>query len=728
MSYWSSLLKVLLANRDAAPPSRVRSLSSDALHVFVLTSFSIAQPVYDRLSQRFSFLFDQNIPAAVVWIMVLLLSLGAPAILVLLEAVADRYRREFRDVLHSLIVFVLLVLSALLFCVRIEFLPGEAVLGMSLAIAGAATWWYFESRRVRAVATLAAPGIILFPILFLIQFQNAQSTLGPAASRSPQWKPLPIVLLVFDEFSGTTLMTPEREIDAERFPNFAALARQSTWFRSATSVNPNTEFAVPAILSGRLPTVNYSPGTHDLPQNLFSVLRLVGDYEVAAFEPVSNLARLDDWSVENQDVTSLWRQATKLADTLGRVYLFQMTPIDFRSHLPLIPRTWFGWRESSALDRQAHRGVFHYGWNDQRDMQFQHFLKCLDATSDSTLFFGHFLLPHVPWCFLPSGHHYIRDSKKWELCIDSGNETANEFVATQNQQRYLLQVMYVDHLIGKLMARLKESGLLDRCLLIVTADHGTSFRVGQPRRSLVPGNQADILSVPLFIKLPHQAAGQVSDRLIESIDILPTYADVVGITLDSPPDGWSAFDTARPERQQVRSADYLQTLFFDPAVIRDSTTPAEIRRRFGAAVDPQALFRIGPIPELVGRSVQSLKQSTAAPIELRLTRFGDTVEANSQAIVPCYFEGSALSPSLSQAPHIIAVAINGTIRAVTKTMQNQDIGNHWSAMVSERAFRVGKNDVRFFVVTGSDWQLTPCVTTGPDPSDAQTTDENAQPQ
>ena len=727
MSYWSSLWKVLLANREAAPLSRTRSLASDALHVFVLTSFAIAQPVYDRLSQRFSFLLDQNIPAAVVWIMVLLLSIGAPAILVLLEAVAGRYRREVRDVLHSLIVFVLLVLSALLLCVRIEFLPGAAVLSLSLAIAGAGTWWYFESRRVRAVATLAAPGIILFPVLFLSQFQSAQRTVGPAASRSPQWKPVPIVFLVFDEFCGSTLMTPEREIDAERFPNFAALAQQSTWFRSATSVSPNTEFAVPAILSGRLPATAHAPGQHDLPQNLFSVLRSVGDYDVAAFEPVSNLARRD-WPVEDQDASGLWQRTAFLADTLGRVYLYQITPDDLRSHLPLIPRTWFGLRESNVLDRQAPRGVFSYGWNDQRDNQFQHFLKCLDEPSDSTLFFGHFLLPHVPWCFLPSGHHYIRDSSNWELCVDSGNETANEFVATHNQQRYLLQVMYVDHLIGKLMARLKESGLLDRCLLIVTADHGTSFRVGQPRRSLVPGNQADILSVPLFIKLPHQAAGQVSDRPIESIDILPTVADVVGITLDSPPDGWSAFDTARPERQQVRSVDQLRTLCVDSAVIRDSTTPAELRRRFGAAADPQALFRIGPIPELVGRSVQSLKQSTAAPIELRLTRFGDTVEANSQAIIPCYFEGSVLSPSLNQAPHIIAVAINGTIRAVTKTVQFQDVGNQWSAMVSERAFHLGKNDVRFFVVTGSDWQLTPCVSIGPDPSDAQSTDENAQPQ
>jgi hypothetical protein len=263
------------------------------------------------------------------------------------------------------------------------------------------------------------------------------------------------------------------------------------------------------------------------------------------------------------------------------------------------------------------------------------------------------------------------------------------------------------------MARLKEVGLLDRCLLIVTADHGTSFRVGQPRRALVAGNEADILSVPLFIKSPHQTEGQVSDRPVESVDLLPTIADVVGITLEDPPDGKSVFDMTQPERQQVRSREGDDLKLFDIKLIKDSTTPAEIRRRFGTSADPHALFRIGPIPMLVGRSVQSLPQTTGQPIELRLTRFADVVEEDEQKKLPCYFEGSVVSSIKPRVPTILAVAINGTIHAVTQTILDRDVGNHWSAMVPEWAFHPGSNDVRFFAVTGADWQLTPCVAVGP---------------
>ena len=556
-------------SRDATSP-RSRPLWSDALHVFVLSSFAVAQPVYERLGQRLPFLIDQSITA--VWCLVFVLSVGLPGTAALCEVLLNRYRRNARDVLHSLIVFVLLVLSSLLLCIHLEMVHGAVVLGLSLALAGGVTWWYFESRRVRAVVTLAAPGVLLFPIMFLMNYVSSQAVIGPSASRSAQWQPVPVVVLVFDEFCGATLMTPEREIDAERFPNFAALAKQSTWFRSATSVNPNTEYAVPAILSGRLPVMIYPPWPKDLPQNLFNVLHSVGGYEIAAFEPVTNLSPLS-LSREIREPPTFWNQSMFLADILSRVYLFQIAPADYRSQLPPIPPIWFGWRDSDQVDRAAHRGVFRYGWSNHRVEQFQHFLRCFDESSDSTLLFGHFLLPHVPWCYLPSGNHYLPDNASWNLCIGPDGESSSEFAAAQNQQRYLLQVMFVDRLIGQLLSRLTETGLLDRCLLVVTADHGTSFRAGQNRRWLGEDNMDEILSVPLFIKLPHQSVGQVSDRAVESVDILPTIADVVGITLEGQADGWSVLDTSRAERPQLRSSTFLKTTLVDPVVIRTSRAP-----------------------------------------------------------------------------------------------------------------------------------------------------------
>ena len=59
-------------------------------------------------------------------------------------------------------------------------------------------------------------------------------------------------------------------------------------------------------------------------------------------------------------------------------------------------------------------------------------------------------------------------------------------------------------LSARLLDRLAETGVLDQCLLIVTSDHGVSFRPGHSRRLPDPDNLADIASVPLFIKLPGQ--------------------------------------------------------------------------------------------------------------------------------------------------------------------------------------------------------------------------------
>src|SRR4030095_13255148 len=90
-------------------------------------------------------------------------------------------------------------------------------------------------------------------------------------------------------------------------------------------------------------------------------------------------------------------------------------------------------------------------------------------------------------------------------------------------QRHLAQVGYVDHLLGDLMKRLRQFGMYDNALVIVTSDHGASYREGRLRRQPQEGrNISDILPVPLFVKLPGQKSGEVVDRFVETVDILPT--------------------------------------------------------------------------------------------------------------------------------------------------------------------------------------------------------------
>ena len=61
--------------------------------------------------------------------------------------------------------------------------------------------------------------------------------------------------------------------------------------------------------------------------------------------------------------------------------------------------------------------------------------------------------------------------------------TDNQSAVNQYWQRHLLQLGFTDRLLGRLVTRLRRAGLYDRSLLVVTADHGASFRPGDNRRS-----------------------------------------------------------------------------------------------------------------------------------------------------------------------------------------------------------------------------------------------------
>jgi len=116
----------------------------------------------------------------------------------------------------------------------------------------------------------------------------------------------------------------------------------------------------------------------------------------------------------------------------------------------------------------------------------------------------------------------------------------------QAYQAHLLQVGFVDRLIGSLIERLEETGLLDPSLIIITADHGVSFKTGGLLRPLTQDNYTDIIGVPLFVKLPHQKRGEVSDVNVQGEDLLPTIADVLQLEL---PWAISERHTIKPNRR-----------------------------------------------------------------------------------------------------------------------------------------------------------------------------------
>lgn len=109
--------------------------------------------------------------------------------------------------------------------------------------------------------------------------------------------------------------------------------------------------------------------------------------------------------------------------------------------------------------------------------------------------------------------------------------------ATPEQRRaairaYLACVSYVDAQVGRLMAELKQQGLLENTIVIFTSDHG--WHLGEHdlwhKRSLFE----ESAQVPLIISAPGMKGnGQRSGSLAELLDIYPTLCDLTGLPVPS---------------------------------------------------------------------------------------------------------------------------------------------------------------------------------------------------
>jgi hypothetical protein len=676
------------------------------LHLAVLAAFAVAQPLYDLLGTHPAYLIDMEVGLPAILWLVALLSFALPAALVAILWGAGRLLPRAKTPLFAVSAYSLLALMVLPLEKRLIIHPGEVALGLALAVAAALIAAYSRFGGLRSVVTVASLAIVIFPARFLFHSPITELVFPRKKAAAAGGGAVPVVMVVFDEFCGLTLMNERREIDERRFPHFAELAKNSTWFRNATTVHCDTAQAVPAILSGKYPTDVYSPPDWDRPQNLFSVLESKG-YDLAAFEPLTRLAA-ERRSLAPVGFGRSLEQALSLVPTLATVYLHQLCPVDMQQRLPLIPRVWFGLKGAGHVDRRVHRGLFRYDWGEDRRGQFEHFLDCFDDPGEPTLHFIHLLLPHVHWCYLPSGRAYIADGSDWQR-LDFNTHGSmiglwgtDELFVAQGQQRYLLQCEFVDALVGRLIARLKQTDLYDRSLVVVTADHGVCFRPGQPRRAASAENPADVLSIPLFIKAPGQQSAEISGRNVESVDLLPSVADLLGIRLTEPVDGRSVFGGA-PEKPDKTFYDAEIVSRTVPSSIVDSSrAPEELQRRFGPADDPHALYRIGPHAELIGRPLSDLATDGRSPVELELSRAEDVYSDEPQALVPCLFEGRVLARDgvRLELPASLAVAVNGTIQAVTRTYLLDGARDKWTAMISESALHAGNNDIQYFIITG----------------------------
>lgn len=89
-------------------------------------------------------------------------------------------------------------------------------------------------------------------------------------------------------------------------------------------------------------------------------------------------------------------------------------------------------------------------------------------------------------------------------------------------------IVSLDRKLGKFVQFLKDKGAFDNCILIITADHGISFRKGFVGHSSTCLSE-EVVSIPLILHMPNQKEGMRIRSLASQVDIAPTILELCDI-------------------------------------------------------------------------------------------------------------------------------------------------------------------------------------------------------
>jgi len=695
----------------------------DLTGIYIL---AVAFPIFDFLSRYDQFFISRQLTPQKLWLIMLAWLLAPMLVYGVLQIIKKINVRLAEVLMQVCMIFLMALLMLMLLKSLLVFLPGLLIvllslfLGAVLAVSSSRFSSFKGFLNVFALLSCAYLAFLVLagPLAPLFFSGPPETPLTPVRIG----KPAPVIMLVFDELPISQLMNEAGKIDAINFPHFAMLSRSSTWYQHTLTTADATMLAVPSIISGLLPSPNRLPNAKSHPHSLFTLLG--ANYKVYAIESRTDICP-SLLCQKKQSFEQLFGTLSGTVQDMGYVYLHLLLPTDLKEGLPDITHDWVNFGENTkapmeveekeTLAKQARlnalreKGVV----NNDRDALFDEFLTNIghhtQKEKSPPLHFLHIVLPHSPYNYLPSGKYYSRERglagmrPKTHVWEDPRG-------MIQTYQRYRLQVRYADTLLGRLLDRLKSAGLYNKALIVVVADHGVSFRMGEDFRLVDRGKQnyREIMYVPLFIKEPFQRKERVETQTAQIVDVLPTIADILKMDMPWKTDGHSLLaphnDMLHGQHPICNQQWECISFPFDPQDIRQAVQDRVAL--FGSTQDPLNIFRVGPNRTLFGTRLHDYGVKPI-PTEFRYKldhpeRF-QNVSLKSD-FIPALVEGKLSSPEGSRAPvpTELVLSINDVIWGIQPYTQSKQSKNSrsvvFSFFVPEVAYSAGDNKIRLFAL------------------------------
>lgn len=753
---------------DAYRPAPWREVLSRAAVYLTLVTVALAQPLLQMYGDNVAVFVAADFDGWGVLGFAALWTLVPACAMVAVELAARAVSRRTGSVVHLGLVGLGAWASWAVVLRSVSVGSWVADLAVTALPTVATTWMYARRTAVRTWIAFMSPMSLVVLVSFAVSADSviwppevgmvavASTTTVPQSAPALDKSTVSVVWIVLDEAPLFPLLTSTGEINAERFPGFASLARESTWYRNTLATSQTTTDAVPAMLTGKWPVSGRAPVLANHRENLFTLMngRLSMDaHEVATAlcpKPVCSTVSVSGGdhvalpaagpapvgSTMPPETTDPAKAASQSTVDLGAfirdawvVVGHKMLPAGLRERLPAIDEGWGGFGAVDDVDeapvsepepgevgstttvalteeaREKAESTTVAEWEAGGPMSQVPVLEGVTrraARADRpTLHFAHVLLPHRPWMLAPDGRRSraIPTDKRSNEIVD---RVRDEY------QAHLLQYAATDVLIGDLVASLRRSANWDRTLLVVTADHGITFEPGESKRKTIDptatGTLEDVFRVPLFVKYPAQSGAQVSDCPASGVDLLPTVIAATGIDPGWILDGVDLGSTCpqRPGRRIV---------WPDGSATMSSGFAAAVERaaRYDEWVDADGtvddIVRSGVHGSLVGTRVPDGTATLETALAWSLDRPDDftRVGEGQFGFVPTQVQGRVTAARDFGPDEEGLLVVNGTVVGVVSEVARLRRGESttFRSTLLARAIPRGRHTVKLWLASGS---------------------------